>query len=106
MVYTDRQRLTADYIEELVEFGKALGLGLNALRDFNTTCKHTHFNIGFALHTRAIRRGAIVVSREAFVVHVYQMRREGERKIFAEPGADSAGALQILDSRTGQTELL
>ncbi len=103
MVYTDRQRLTADYIEELVEFGKTLGLTLGELQDMNSLNRHTHFNLGLALLARAIKRGAITVSREEIVLYMYRMRRMGEREMFAEE--ELAEGRPVLDGKTGQTEL-
>jgi hypothetical protein len=104
MVYTDRQRLTADYLEELVEFGKSIGLALEEIQDLNTLNRHTHFLLTAHLLERAIKRGAITVSREQIVLYMYRMRRMGERELF--PADDLPADLPVMNGRTGQTELI
>jgi hypothetical protein len=53
---------------------------------------------------RAIKRGAITVSREQIVLYMYRMRRMGERELF--PADDLPADLPVMNGRTGQTELI
>ena len=104
MVYTDGSRLTADYLQELVEFGKAIGLGLWDLQNLNDLCKHTHFKLDKVQLAAALKRGAITVSREEIVLYMCRIRRFGEREMFQEE--ELAEGKPVINTKNGQTELM
>jgi hypothetical protein len=104
MVYTDNKRLTADYLQELVEFGKAIGLGLWDLQNLNDLCKHTHFKLDKVQLAAALKRGAITVSLDLFMLRMYRMRRIGEREMFQEE--ELAEGKPVINTKNGQTELM
>ena len=104
MVYTDKKRLVADYFEELVMFGKTIGLQPERLQDINPDCRHAFFELTPALCERAIKRGAITINSERGLLIAYEMKRYGEDKLMPDLGA-ADDELPVINCRTGQAEI-
>lgn len=109
MVYTDKKILVADYFQELVAFGRVLGMGPELLQDSDRLHRRTHFKItSETTLARAMKLGAKWVQRRRAIAVAAAMNRDGEREIMRECDTDIHGHddVPVINGRTGQTELL
>jgi hypothetical protein len=106
VVYTDKIHLVADTLEELLAFGRAMGLRPEWIQGYDRERLHVHFDLTSpeAL-ARAKKRGAIVISRKKLLRLSVGMKVD-ERSARELNELFAPSALPVMDGRTGQTELL